>query len=241
MKKETFKDLMLKEREQIDIPISSKLKSTKIDTESCKNSGIEIESTSSSFKRYALTLFGFCFFVCMSVALLTVLLPYGKEKSSNLTSYIIEMEYTSICVTADSENYVVGVFSLNDDGEKVLMQIDNTDESETLSGFVEKFVCYTTQNNYIEKDKDGEVVVYVVNNKQSTAKQCAKNFTEIFKEQLEQKDCTKVKIIQNVIKLDEFVQKIGLSIESSDLDELENEIAENKRYNYRRYNYNYKE
>lgn len=223
MKKQVLKDMILKERETLDIPISDKLKNTNING-NLSLLGQEIETTTASFKHILLMLMGFCFFVFLGISTLVTILPPEEQRASELTSYIIEMNNSNVCVTTDSYDNVVGYFSLSGDGDKVLVQLEAEDGAETLSCFIEKYVYCTISNNIIEEENEGEIFVYVVNNKHKTAKERGKNFTELLMKKLKEYNCN-VRIQENILEVSEFAAKIGLDTDCKDLDEFGDDMV----------------
>lgn len=235
MKKNKLKHALDLELQSVEIKMSNTLKETPIQSKSqyeaqdktqyqVNNKKIT-KNTSKKWKIFA----PICLILALAVVLMCVIIPKNEVSASSLTSYIIEIN-PSVCVTTNNQNIIVSAISLNADGDTILS--DETLESFSnlsIREFVQKLIEVTIEKNFLSPAYDGTIKLYAINNKESFAREKCEYVYNFFKEILAEQNIT-ANIQKDVMKIDEFKNKLNLDNDFHDLDKMEEELINHDKF-----------
>lgn len=233
MKIKDIKTLYERESEKSEIKMSDRLKNTPIKTSSddffdddTVNNGDTLIASKKKINMRILTpvLVSFILVIGIILSVLNVF-SFG----SNLTAYILEIN-PSICITANAEEEIVGVYSLNEDADTVL-------SDETLSDIVGKKLDSGIQNIIkIVIDKgffdsyDKPFGIYVINDNNQIKKEKLKTFGEMVAKNLSDNGKGNITFEEREMSFDDFKGRMNIDGDFKRLDDMENEMKNKDRY-----------
>ena len=166
MKNKELKDLFIKETNDIDIPLSNKILSVPLQekTETTLSKNLNNNEKSIRYNFFQIVLPTICSCVLVFVLLVGAFLGISngsKSKASNLTSYIIEIN-PAVCITANNENKVISICSLNNGGDILLSDeyFSNIPNGEvSLNDCIDKVISLTFENDYFMANEN-KIICY---------------------------------------------------------------------------------
>lgn len=236
MKNKDFKNLLKSEINDLDIPMSEKILSVplqKKNFETLPQKEYKNLTGLNFFKFFIPTL---CSCGLVIIILLSAIFSFydikdiKTTKASNLTSYIIEIN-PAICITADSENKVISVCSLNNDGDIILCdeffsEIPN--QTVLLNDCIDKIMDLTFSNGNFEINQN--IRLFAINNREKFAREKGTFVKDHIIEKLINSNFENIDVEFKFMNVEKFSGRMNLEGDYNDLDEFQEEIQGRQRY-----------
>ena len=229
-----IKDVLKQETELVDLKMSKKLIETPIqEKQDVEFAGVnEFETSKPKQKRNLMRFAMSCVCVLMVVITSICLVFKTTNQASALTSYIIEIN-PSICITTDEEDTVVGLFSLNEDGDDLIAdEAFENFSSKKFDEILKTVAKLSIEKGFInnESPTNQQIKFMVTNNKKSFAKDKGEHAREIFEQKLKEDGFFNYRVDAEFLSVDKFGNKIGFDKKFVDLDKFKDDIMKKPKF-----------
>lgn len=225
MKNRDVKNLIKREYENIKIsPISPNITNVSIQ----EKPPIESRTSFGGLLSLRYAIISLCILVLFAFATMPTFFGDMSEQS-NITSYILEIN-PAICITTDSADSVIAICSLNSDGD-VLLSDDRFETvlGQSLEGGIMSIVDASVELGYLE-DYDGRIVLFAINNKESTAFEKTRAFEGFLSKRLKAHNLSGINIDKGCMSIDDFKSRMNFENNYNDLDKMREAIKNRSRY-----------
>ena len=235
MKNKDINDLLKKENNDLNIPLSNKILSISLQEKSNEVSQKKIYKNPIGYNLLKYIVPTVCSCVFAFIILLGAITSFyivdnNKQKASNLTSYIIEIN-PIVCITADNDNNVISVCSLNNDGD-IILSDDYFSEvygnNISLKDCINKIMALTFSNRSFEINQN--IRLFAINNKENLAKEKGIFVKDYIKANLVNLNFENIDVELKYMNVEKFSGRMNFEGNYQNLDDYEEEIQNKQRY-----------
>ena len=221
MKNKKIKNLFLEENEKLNIEMSNELRQTPIQP--------PVEEAPAPIKRKPLMrlLPMGAIACCLIVAVvLALVLPFGS--SDNLTAYVIDIN-PSISITADENNTVISICSLNDDADELLSSNEfDSVVGESFDTAVEKIIKAASDKGILDGYED-TIRIYALNDNKGIMDKRLDEFGRLIRKNLDNEGFNNIEFEEREMTVNEFRERMGFENDFKRLDDMKDDIKKHDR------------
>ena len=222
MKNSDIKKSFLKEDEKLNIQMSDALKNTPIQP--------PVKTAEAKSKRPVLTRvlpMGAIACVLIIAVVLAIINPFSSS-SGTLTAYVIDIN-PSISITADENNTVISICSLNDDADELLSSNEfDSAVGESFDTVVEKIIKTASDKGILDGYED-KIRIYALNDDKKIMDKRLDEFGRLVRKNLDDEGFKNIEFEEREMTVGEFRDRMGFEKEFGRLDEMKDDIKNHDR------------
>ena len=228
MKSKDIKSMFLRETESIDISMAEKVKNTPVPP-----AEIPVTTKTAKPKRnfFAILKPYYALALCLVLIIGGVFIFRQPTTVANaqLTAYVLEIN-PSFCITADKDDVIINVCSLNDDADTVLSNEEfDTIVGKTLEEGVDKIIKVVSQNGFLNGYQN-VIQIYAVNDDKNTIPAKLDKFGQMLNGDLQKYGHGDVPFDKHELPLDDFKTRMGFESNFIRLDDMKEDIRQHGRF-----------